>query len=240
VDILSVLSAIGGIGGLATIIALAYWLGGKFREIDLKFANIEKRFEQIDERFTEVDRRFEAIDKRFTGVDERFDGVNERFETVEKRLDAVERELRRLGEKLDSRTSELGERISGLEARVGRKLERLADAFVSYQEFLASYFVSEGVLKPEAARVALVEARNLMRLAVSNPFTREEWKRLADLLDKSEKEELSLEEAQELLELARKAVREYGEHPEAWKLHIYASMMLGLAYKRMKEQRQQK
>jgi len=219
VDILNVLSAIGGIGGLATIVALAYWLGGKFREIDLKFANIEKRFEQIDERFTEVDRRFEA---------------------VEKRLDGVERELKRLDEKLDSRTSELAERISGLEAMVGRKLERLADAFVSYQEFLASYFVSEGVLKPEAARVALVEARNLMRLAVSNPFTREEWKRLADLLDKSEKEELSLEEAQELLELARKAVREYGEHPEAWKLHIYASMMLGLAYKRMKEQRQQK
>ncbi|PLJ76903.1 hypothetical protein [Infirmifilum sp. SLHALR2] len=218
-DILSVLSAIGGVGGLATIIALAYWLGGKFREIDLKFANIEKRFEQIDERFTDVDRRFEA---------------------VEKRLDGVERELKRLDEKLDSRTSELAERISGLEAMVGRKLERLADAFVSYQEFLASYFVSEGVLKPEAARVALVEARNLMRLAVSNPFTREEWKRLADLLDKSEKEELSLEEAQELLELARKAVREYGEHPEAWKLHIYASMMLGLAYKRMKEQRQQK
>ncbi|UNQ73120.1 hypothetical protein [Infirmifilum sp. NZ] len=193
-DILSVLSAIGGVGGLATIIALAYWLGGKFREIDLKFANIEKRFEQIDERFTEVDRRFEAIDKRFTGVDER-------FEAVEKRLDGVERELKRLEEKLDSRTSELAERISGLEAMVGRKLERLA---------------------------------------VSNPFTREGWKRLADLLDKSEKEELSLEEAQELLELARKAVREYGEHPEAWKLHIYASMMLGLAYKRMKEQRQQK
>ena len=64
-----------------------------------------------------------------------------------------------------------------------------------------------------------------MRLATStNPLTKEEWKRPGELLDKDDQ---TLEEALELRELARKVVREYGEYPEAWKLHIYASIMAG-------------
>ncbi len=59
-------------------------------------------------------------------------------------------------------------------------------------------------------------------------------------MDKSEKEGLTLDEANELLELARKAVREYGEYPEAWKLHIYASIMVGLAYRRKREEEKKK
>jgi len=110
--------------------------------------------------------------------------------------------------------------------------------YVSYQEFFVKYLVSEGVLKPSAADIVVTEARNLMKLAVSNPFTKEEWKRLKELLDKGEKEKyLTLEEAYELLNLARKAIKEYGDHPEAWSLHIYASIMVGLAYRRMREEK---
>ncbi|QOJ79306.1 hypothetical protein IG193_02245 [Infirmifilum lucidum] len=220
-DILSILSAIGGIGGLATVLYLSYWLGGKFREIDMRFKEIDMRFEEFSARFREVDRRFEEINKRFNEVDKKFDAIDRRFDDVNRRIEGLE------------------ERLSRLEERVDRRLERLAYAFISYQEFLTGYFVSEGVLKPSAASLVVTEARNLMRLAVSNPFTKDEWKRLGDLLDKSEKEELTLEEAQELLNLARKAVMEYGEYPEAWKLHMYAAIMVGLAYKRMKEREKQ-
>jgi len=164
---------------VVSVSTLAYWLGGKFKEIEM-------RFRQIDERFKEIDRKF-----------------------------------------------------AELEEKLSRRIERLGDAFVSYQEFFVKYLVSEGVLKPSAADVAITEARNLMKLAVSNPFTKEEWKRLKELLDKGEKEKyLTLEEAYELLNLARKAIKEYGDHPEAWSLHIYASIMVGLAYRRMKEEKE--
>ncbi|WP_243670316.1 hypothetical protein [Vulcanisaeta sp. JCM 16161] len=80
------------------------------------------------------------------------------------------------------------------------------------------------------------EARRVMKLAVSgNPLSKEEWDRIKELLDK---DELTLEEALELRELARKVVREYGEYPEAWKLHIYASIMVGEAIRRQSQQSQ--
>ncbi len=74
-----------------------------------------------------------------------------------------------------------------------------------------------------------------MKLAITNPFTKEEWRRLKELLDKSEKEDLAIDEAYELLNLARKAIDEYWEYPEAWKLHMYASMMVGFAWKKQRE-----
>jgi len=67
--------------------------------------------------------------------------------------------------------------------------------------------------------------KRVLRLATTNPLTKEEWDKLRLYLDKSEKNELTLEEADELLELSRKVVREYGEYPEAWKLHIYATIV---------------
>ncbi|ADM27442.1 conserved hypothetical protein [Ignisphaera aggregans DSM 17230] len=163
----------------------------------------------LGKKFDEIDARFREIDRRFVEVEER----------LNRRIDEVER---RLSERID---------------RVGLMVRRLGDAFIGYQEFFVRYLVSEGVLKSSAADMVLTEARNLVKLAVGNPFTKEEWKRLKELLDKSEKEKsLPLEEAYELLNLARKAVREYGEYPEAWKLHIYASIMVGLAYRKLREQ----
>jgi len=157
-------------------------------------------------------KKFGEIDSRFREIDRRFIEIDKRFVELEERLN------RRIDE-------------------VGLMVRRLGDAFIGYQEFFVRYLVSEGVLKSSAADMVLTEARNLVKLAVGNPFTKEEWKRLKELLDKSEKEKsLPLEEAYELLNLARKAVREYGEYPEAWKLHIYASIMVGLAYRKLREQ----
>jgi len=36
-DILDVLSAVGGLGGLLSIMGLAYWLGRRFAQIDERF-----------------------------------------------------------------------------------------------------------------------------------------------------------------------------------------------------------
>jgi hypothetical protein len=66
-------------------------------------------------------------------------------------------------------------------------------------------------------------------MSLINPFKREEWKRLSELLDRNE---LNLNEALELREFARRAIEEYGDKHEAWKLHIYASIMVGEAIKK--------
>lgn len=76
-----------------------------------------------------------------------------------------------------------------------------------------------------------------MRLATINPLTREEWVKVKEYLDKSERGELTLEEADEFLELARKVVKEYGEYPEAWKLHIYAIVVRALLIKKYAEKK---
>ena len=69
----------------------------------------------------------------------------------------------------------------------------------------------------------------LARLARLNPLTEEELRRIRELV---EKEELTLEEADELRELARKFVKEHGNVPGAWKLLIYASIMRGIALRK--------
>ena len=72
--------------------------------------------------------------------------------------------------------------------------------------------------------------------AMLNPLTKEEAIRLKELLDK---EKLTLEEADNLREIARKLVREYGDRVgEAWKLLIYASIMRGIALSELEERKE--
>jgi len=204
-----------------------FWLGGEFKEIRMRFKEIDERFKQIDERFKEIDKRFEEVDKRFEEIDERFDElrgyVDKRFNELRGYVDGRFNELKGY---VDGRFNEL-------KGYIDSRVNRLSEAFNDYQEFFVEYLSAEGLLKPERATMVKNEARRIMRLATStNPLTKEEWKRLGELLDK---DDLTLEEALELRELARKVVKEYGEYPEAWKLHIYASIMVGRALRKMSE-----
>jgi uncharacterized coiled-coil DUF342 family protein len=195
-----------------------FWLGGEFREIRMRFKEIDERFRQIDERFKQIDDRFKEIDMRF---DELRSYVDNRFNELRSYVDERFNELRNY---VDGRFNEL-------KSYIDSRINRLSEAFNDYQEFFVEYLSAEGLLKPERATMVKNEARRIMRLATStNPLTKEEWKRLGELLDK---DDLTLEEALELRELARKVVKEYGEYPEAWKLHIYASIMVGRALRKM-------
>jgi len=177
VDVLSLLAAVGGLGGLVAIVSAIYWLGRRFGEIDGRFKLIDERFKQVD---------------------------------------------RRLGE---------------LESRILGRIERLASAFTYYHEFFLEVLSREGVIGSDIAEVLAREARRVVRLALLNPLTKEEWEKIKEYLDKSERGELTLEEADEFLELARKVVREYGEYAEAWKLHMYATIVRALLIKRLAEKK---
>jgi len=87
--------------------------------------------------------------------------------------------------------------------------------------------VSRRCWRPRDVSFVKSELLRLSAKPLTNPLTKEEARRLRELI---EKEKLTLEEADELREIARKLVREHGDAvPEAWKLLIYASIMRGLA-----------
>jgi len=204
-----VLSSLGGI---------SYWLGKKFTEIDQKFEDIDQRSRRIEE-------RFKAIDQRFIEIDERFKKIDQRFEELNKRIDVIERDLNDLRRYVD-------QRFVSLERHIDTRLSRLGEAFRSYQEFFIEYLATQGFLKPLEASMLKNEASRFIKLAFMNPLSKDELRRIKELLDK---DELTLEEALELRELARKVTDEYGDRPEAWKLHIYASIMVGYALRKMRE-----
>jgi hypothetical protein len=201
---------------VASISSLAYWLGKKFASIDAKFKLVDERFRSIDERFKLVDERFRSIDERFGELREYVDlRFKELKDYIDKRFDELDKGLREYVDK-----------------RVFERIERLATAFTNYQEFFVEFLTSEGIVKPIHKEFLVKEARRTMKLAIVNPLSKEEWERLKEYLDKSEKDELTLEEADDFLELARKVVKEYGDRPEAWKLHIYATITRALIVKK--------
>jgi hypothetical protein len=171
-----------------------------------------RKFASIDARFKVIDERFKLMDERFRLIDERFKSTDEKFKSIDGRFDELKRYI---------------------DVRVGR----LAAAFTNYQEFLVEFLTGEGVIKPAYRELLVREARRTVELAAADPLSKEEWGRLKEYLDRSERDELTLEEADKFLELARKVVKEHGERPEAWRLHIYAVMTRALTIKKQYEKR---
>ncbi|MFP3157741.1 MAG: hypothetical protein RXQ97_05990 [Caldivirga sp.] len=122
---------------------------------------------------------------------------------------------------------DLRERLTRVEdgiERLGEGLGRLANAINGVGEAIVDYLGFRGVLKPEEATYLKSDIKRLTSIA-TNPFTEAERKRLLELVDK---DDLTLEEAEELHNLARKFYREYIEKtPDAWKVLYYAAAKHG-------------
>ncbi len=136
-------------------------------------------------RLREIDRRSESYDKRFEVIDKRFMEIDRRFEAIEKRLDGIENEIRSL------RTAIL----------------RIVEVVRSSQKFMIDSLSYEDVLRKEVTNVLKHEISRIFRVISMyiNPLTKEEIERLKQLI---EKEELALEEAEELYEIANRFVYE--------------------------------
>jgi uncharacterized coiled-coil protein SlyX len=175
-------------------------------------------------------RKIALLEARLSQVESRVARLEGEVAALKSELAATKEEL---GREFRSGLASLEERLKGY---VGERVGRLARAFAGYQEFMLEYLSLKGLLEEGEVRLAKGEARRLAELA-ANPFTKEEWERLKQLLDK-EPEELTLEEAYELRDLARKAIEEYGDRYEAYALHVYASIAVGLAYRRLSGKRE--
>lgn len=205
-------SVAGAAASVAAVVGAAYSLGRKI-------ALLEARLSQVEDRVTRLEGRFASLEGEVA--------------SLRGEMSALKGEVGELKASFRGELASLEERLKGY---VGERVGRLARAFTGYQEFMLEYLSVKGLLEEREVRLAKGEARRLAELA-ANPFTKEEWARLKQLLDK-EPEELTLEEAYELRDLARKAIEEYGDRYEAYALHVYASIAVGLAYRRLGEKRE--
>ncbi|RLE79805.1 MAG: hypothetical protein DRJ52_07695, partial [Thermoprotei archaeon] len=189
---------------IATIIgstaSIAYWLGKKFSEIDKKFSEIDKKFNEIDKRFDEIDRKFNEINKKFSEIDEKFTKIDKEFNKVHEEIKTID-----------------------------RKVESITKATQDQLEFFSEFLGFRGIFTDKDIAFVKSELQRLSARA-TNPLTKEELKRIRELI---KKDELTFEEADELRELARKFVSKYWHIPGAYKLLIYASIMRGIAMRKL-------
>jgi hypothetical protein len=135
----------------------------------------------------------------------------------------------------------LGRKFTEIDNRFGRlerRIDRLGAAFLNYQEFFVEFLAHEGVTRSESRELLVGEARRTVGLGMLNPLSRDELRKIEEYIDKSEKDTITLREAEEFRDLARKFVMEYGEHVGAWKLHMYATITLALTRKKYMEEKQ--
>jgi chromosome segregation ATPase len=235
-------SVAGAAASVAAVVGAAYSLGRKIALLEARLSQLEDRVTRLEGRFASLEGEVALLRGEMSALKGE---VGELRASFRGELASLEERLRReLGSGLAAVREELRREFRGelasleerLKGYVGERVGRLARAFAGYQEFMLEYLSVKGLLEEREVRLAKGEARRLMELA-ANPFTREEWARLKQLLDK-EPEELTLEEAYELRDLARKAIEEYGDRYEAYALHVYASIAVGLAYRRLSEKRE--
>jgi polyhydroxyalkanoate synthesis regulator phasin len=122
---------------------------------------------------------------------------------------------------------DLGERITRVEdgiERLGEGLGKLTNVIGNVGEVIVDYLGLKGVLNQGEVNYLRSEIRRLAS-TTTNPFTETERRRLLELVDK---DDLTLEEAEELHNLARKFYREYIEKtPDAYKVLLYAAAKHG-------------
>jgi len=211
---------------ISSIAALAYWLGRRFTEIDVRFKALEARVDGIERRLDRVESRLDRVEERLGRVESRLDAMEERFKLIDERFKAIDEKFK----SIDSRFNEL-------KAYVESRLERVIEATRSFNEFMLEYLYSQGILRDADVRLLRGEAQRLARLAMPNPLTKEEWEKILKYI---ERDDLTLEEALEFRELARKVTREYGQYTEAWKLHILATLMVAKALKKLREEEEKR
>jgi len=119
---------------------------------------------------------------------------------------------------------------SELKSEMRSGFNRLTDAIDSVGEAIVDYLGGvKGVLDPNEARFLRAVIKSLAStITATNPLTEAERKRLLELVDK---DDLTIEEAEELYRLARKLYREYiDKTPDAFAALLYAAYKRKEAY----------
>jgi hypothetical protein len=141
------------------------------------------------------------------------------------RLTGVEKDIEALKREVEGLRDELGR----LRRDVENGFNRLTNTTVGVGEIMVRYLGVKGVLNPREVDFLRATLRSLAS-TVTNPLTPEERRRLLELVDK---DDLTIEEAEELYRLARKVFDEYiDKTPDAVAALFYAIIKRVEAYEK--------
>jgi hypothetical protein len=128
---------------------------------------------------------------------------------------------------------------------VERSIGRLANVINSVGEAIVEYLGLRGILDPKDVRFLRTEVRRLTSTATlgssmpvfrSMAVTEQETERIR-LLELIDKDDLTIEETEELYRLARKFYEKYiDKTPDAFKVLLYAAAMRGITYRKYGKQ----
>ena len=120
--------------------------------------------------------------------------------------------------------------VEALRSEVRGGFNRLANVITSANEVMIGYLGLRGVLNQGDVGFLRTVIKGLVSTATTNPLTEAERRRLLELVDK---DDLTIEEAEELHRLARKFYEEYiDKTPDAIKVLLYAAAMRGITYRK--------
>jgi hypothetical protein len=125
--------------------------------------------------------------------------------------------------------AELRTIIEELRSEMRSGFNRLANVITSANEITIEYLGLRGVLNQGDVGFLRTVIKGPASTA-TNPLTPEERRRLLELVDK---DDLTIEEVEELYMLARKLYEEYiDKTPDAFKALLYAAAMRGITYRK--------
>ncbi|HWQ18036.1 MAG TPA: hypothetical protein VNL13_09425 [Sulfolobales archaeon] len=228
---------------VSIIAALVFSSAGLSYLLWRKAAALEGRLESMGIRVGGLEASVGGIGKDVydlrSGVEDlrsSLDGFESRVNVLESRLSNLETLAKTHDSRIDGLVSEAKDLRSSVNS-IGKRVEDLEHGLSSYQGSLVELLASEGFIAIDGRDLTLGEVRKIIELSPDSFSIEDGWGRVRELLDK---EELSLEEALELRDLARKAIEEHGDRIEAWKLHLYSSIAVGLARKKQAEKEKER
>jgi len=131
---------------------------------------------------------------------------------------------------LGGRLARIEKDIEALRSEMRSGFNRLTNAITNTNVITIEYLGLRGILDPNEARFLRTVIKGLASTVTTNPLTEAERRRLLELVDK---DDLTIEEAEELYRLARKLYREYIEEtPDAAYALLYATYKRREAYMR--------
>jgi MoaA/NifB/PqqE/SkfB family radical SAM enzyme len=146
---------------------------------------------------------------------------------VQRDVEELREEVRKEVSGLRTDINSLRKDIEELRSEVRSGFSKLANTIDSIGEAIIEYLGIKSILDPNEARFLRAVIKNLAT-TTTNPLTEEERKRLLELVDK---DDLTIEEAEELYRLARKLYREYiDKTPDAFAALLYAAFKRKEAY----------
>jgi len=202
--------------GIATIVGFMYKFERDTRE-DLRREVGELRMElrtNIDSLRSEMRKEVEELRSE---VRKEVSGLRTDIDSLRAGLDGVKRDVEALKTGVDELRGELR-----------REVGALRGVIAGVGEVMVEYLKLRGIINQGDADLLRITVRRLASTATTNPLTPEERKRLLELVDK---DDLTIEEAEELYRLARKLYEEYiDKTPDAFKALLYAVIKRTEAY----------